>query len=30
MRTAGREPTIHGWKDHRAAHYATEFGAKNR
>ena len=30
MRPAGREPTIHGLKDHRATHYATEFGDKNR
>ena len=30
MRPAGREPTIHILKDHRATHYATEFGAKNR
>ena len=27
---AGREPTIHGLKDHRHTHYATEFGAKYR
>ena len=27
---AGRELTIHGLKDHRHTHYATESGAKNR
>ena len=30
MRPAGREPLIRGLKDHRATHYATELGAKNR
>ena len=29
MRPPGREPTIHGLKDHRVSHYAKEFGAKN-
>ena len=28
MRPAGREPTIHRLKDHRATRYATEIGAK--
>ena len=30
MRPSGSEPTIHRLKDHRAIHYATEFGAMNR
>ena len=30
MRPAGREPTIHGLKDHRATHYAMDFGAMNQ
>ena len=30
MLAAGREPTIHGLKDHRPTHYVTEVGAKNR
>ena len=28
MRPAGRESTIHGLKDHRATHYATESGVR--
>ena len=30
LQLAGREPTVHRLKDHRAPHYATEFDAKNR
>ena len=30
QKSCGREPTIHGLKDHRASHYDEESGAKNR